>query len=76
MCEAMRRSIFVVLLSGLSAACGSEAAYERDSYNGGQSEDERADALADARGELDGLTYQDRREHEVPVYVQGAFSPA
>lgn len=56
----MRRSIFALLLATVLASCGSEAAYERDSYYGGQSEDERADALADARGELDGLTYQDQ----------------
>ncbi len=56
----MRRSVLAVLLATALASCGSEATYESDSYYGEQSEDERADALADARGELDGLTYQDQ----------------
>lgn len=56
----MHRSTLAIAFALLLCACGSGDQYDAESYYGEQREDRRTDAREDARGELDGLTYQDQ----------------
>jgi hypothetical protein len=58
---AMLRLARIAAFALVTVSCGAGSEYESDGYyEANQRENERADALADARSELEGLSYQDQ----------------